>query len=45
MTKHEMHCTLKSNGIEMTAFILSLKKMASGLNSFLHDLNRFFLCE
>lgn len=36
-----MHCTLKSNGIEMTAY----KKMASGLNSFLHDLNRFFLCE
>lgn len=51
MTKHEMHCTLKSNGIEMTAFILGVilkfikKKMASGLNSFLHDLNRFFLCE
>lgn len=50
MTKHEMHCTLKSNSIEMTAFILGvilnfIKKMASGLNSFLHDLNRFFLCE
>lgn len=24
MTKHEMHCTLKSNGIEMTAFILGV---------------------
>lgn len=47
MPKHEMYCTLKSNGIEMTAFILGviLKKMVSGLNSFLHDLNRFFLCE
>lgn len=24
MPKHEMHCTLKSNGIEMTAFILGV---------------------
>lgn len=24
MTKREMHCTLKSNGIEMTAFILGV---------------------